>query len=81
MEQLDSLIAKVGQNILNPIVLLLFAAALVYFLWGVFVFIRDYDNEDARSIGAQHMLWGIIGMFIMISAFGIMNLIARTIGL
>lgn len=81
MQPLDSLIIKVGQNILNPIVLLLFAAALVYFLWGVFVFIRDYDNEDARGIGARHMLWGIIGMFIMVSAFGIMNLIARTIGL
>lgn len=79
MQQIDDLITKIGDNILSPITLLLFAFAAVFFLWGVFEFVRDYDNPEDRSKGARHMLWGVIGMFIMISAFGIMNLITDTI--
>ncbi|MBI5816855.1 MAG: hypothetical protein HZB09_00300 [Candidatus Yonathbacteria bacterium] len=76
---LDDLIAKIGDNILTPLMWILTGAATIYFLWGVFEFIRDYDSPEARSTGAQHMLWGVIGMFIMISVFGIMNLIGDTI--
>lgn len=79
MQPIDNLIGKISQNILNPLILLLAAIATIYFLWGVFEFIRDYDNAEARGKGAQHMLWGVIGMFIMFSAFGIMNLVAETI--
>lgn len=79
MQAIDTLIGKISENILNPLVLLFAGIAMVYFLWGVFEFIRDYDNAEARSNGARHMLWGIIGMFIMFSAFGIMNLIASTV--
>lgn len=76
---LDDLIAKIGDNILTPLMWILVGAATIYFLWGVFGFIRDYDSPEARSTGAQHMLWGIIGMVIIISVFGIMNLIGDTI--
>ena len=79
MQQIDNLIGKIGVNILAPLVWIFFGLATIYFLWGVFEFIRDYDNPEARGKGAQHMLWGVIGMFIMFSAFGIMNLIAATI--
>jgi len=38
------------------------------------------DKEDKRTAGKQHMIWGIIGMAIMVSVFGIINLIMSTIG-
>ncbi|MDO8572699.1 MAG: hypothetical protein Q7S11_02900 [bacterium] len=79
MSDLDTLIDKIGKNILDPLIVLLFGFAVIYFLWGAFEFIRDYDSPEARRTGAQHMLWGIIGMFIMVSAFGIMNLVGDTI--
>ena len=79
MQQIDNLISKIGVNILTPLVWVFFGLATIYFLWGVFEFIRDYDNPEARGKGAQHMLWGVIGMFIMFSVFGIMNLIGETI--
>ena len=79
MEELDELIVNISDDILNPLVWIFAGAATIYFLWGVFEFIRDYDSPEARSTGAQHMLWGIIGMFIMFSVFGIMNLIGDTI--
>ena len=79
MQPIDNLIENIGTNILEPLVWILAGAATIYFLWGVFEFIRDYDNPEARGKGAQHMLWGVIGMFIMFSVFGIMNLIGGTI--
>lgn len=76
----QALANKISDAILNPIILLLFSLALIFFLWGLVVFIWKADNPDARKTGISHMLWGIIGMFVMLSAFGIIKLIQSTIG-
>lgn len=67
-------------NIVNPVIYFLFAIALLYFLYGVLVFIINADDETARDTGKKHMLWGIIGLFIMVSVYGILGLIIGTIG-
>lgn len=77
----DKLINKILENIVNPIILLLMALAVVYFLYGVLIFIQNADNPDMRQEGYNHMIWGIIGIFIMVSAFGIKNLIGSSIGI
>lgn len=66
---------RVNDNILQPLVLLLMAAAVAYFLFGVMKFVKDQDSEDAQSDGKRHMLWGVIGIAIMVSVYGILNLI------
>lgn len=71
----SDLISSINQKILNPIIGLMFGLALVVFLYGVIEFIAGSANEEKRKIGKQHMLWGIIGLFIMVSVFGIINLI------
>ncbi len=73
-------LAKIKTEILNPLIWLLFALAVGYFLYGVFVFIQNQDNEKAKEEGKQHMLWGIIGIFLMIAVYGILGLIANTLG-
>lgn len=78
---MDSFISKVADNIINPFILLLFGVAVVVFLWGVIQFVRQADNEDARAIGGRHILYGVIGMAIMISAFGILKFITGTFNL
>ena len=69
------LIDKINQFILNPIIKLLFAVAFIIFIWGVVEFIFGQDNEEKVAAGKRHMLWAIIGFFIMLSVFGIINLI------
>ena len=73
-------IAKVSTNILNPIIALMFGLAMVYFVFGVVKYIWNPDNEQAREEGRRSMIWGIVGMFIMVSVFGIMRAIISTIG-
>lgn len=78
---LDSFINNVNAQIVNPLIKLLFALAVAFFLWGVFEFILNQENEEKRSTGKQHMLWGIIGITIMMGVFFLMNLILNTFGI
>lgn len=71
---------KIESEIINPLILLLFAAAVVYFVFGVMKFIQNQDNEEAQSEGKQHMVWGIIGIFLMVAVYGILGFITTTLG-
>ena len=74
-QSLDQFIFNVNKFIINPLIILLFALALVYFLYGVFEFIMNGENEEAKTKGKSHMIWGIIGITIMMGVFTIMNII------
>jgi hypothetical protein len=66
--------------VIDPIVRLLFAAAMVYFAYGVFKYVKDSGDSDARATGGKHILWSTVGLFIMISVWGIIAVLERTIG-
>ncbi len=76
----NTLIQNILDNIVNPIVTLMLAVALIVFLWGVFQFVRNAESSEERRTGGFHMMWGAIGLFIMVTAYGILNLILGTIG-
>ena len=76
----DKLMKSINAKILNPLIGLFISLAVVFFLYGVIEFIAGAANEDKRTEGKKHMVWGIIGLFIMVSVFGIINLIMGTIG-
>ncbi len=75
------LMFRISYYIINPLIIVGFVVALLYFIWGVIDFLRNRDtNATAAEEGRSHMLWGVIGIVIMVSAFAIMKLIAQTIG-
>jgi len=74
------LIGKIKSEIIDPLIWFVFFLGFLYFLYGVYEMVRNADDETARAAGRQHILYGVIGMFIMISFWGIMNLICGTIG-
>lgn len=49
--------------------------ALLVFFWGLAQVIFKADDEDARIKGRQVMIWGIIALFVMVSVWGIVNLL------
>lgn len=77
----DSAIRSINKAIVNPLIVLMFAIATIYFLIGVFEFIKDSANADAREKGKQHIIWGLIGMLVMVTVFFIMRLILGTLGI
>ncbi len=73
------LIGNIKSEIIDPLIWFLFVLGLLYFFYGVWELVRGAESEEARATGRQHIMWGVIGMFIMISFWGIMNLICGTI--
>jgi succinate dehydrogenase/fumarate reductase cytochrome b subunit len=71
----DTFINKVDTLIINPLITLLFALAMVYFLYGVFEFIANQENEEKKTSGKNHMLWGLIGITIMMGVWTILGII------
>jgi hypothetical protein len=69
----------INRVIINPLITLAFAVALIVFFVGVFQFINSEAASDSkREQGKQKIMWGLVGMFIMISAYGIIRLILGT---
>jgi len=78
MVVLEQFLAKVVEQIVNPIILLLVASAFITFLWGVFEFIKDAGDGKARETGRQAIYWGLIGLVVMFGAYGIINVALST---
>jgi uncharacterized membrane protein YidH (DUF202 family) len=78
---LNSFIGSVDTVIINPLIGFLFALAVVYFLYGLLDFMINQDNEEKKTSGKKHMLWGIIGLTIMIGVWTILNLILNTLNI
>jgi len=75
------LINKITTQILNPIIILLFALATLLFAWGVVQYVLGGQGSEEKSrIGKRVMVYGIIGMFIMTSAWGIVYLLCDFFG-
>jgi len=75
---LNGFIANVDTFIINPLISLLFALALAYFLYGAFEFILNGSNDEKKTTGKTHMLWGIIGLTIMMGVWAILGVILST---
>ena len=72
------LLDKIKTNILDPLVLLMFAVALLVFIYGAFEMVRGQGSGEARETGGRHILWGTVGMAIMVSVYGILHVICNT---
>lgn len=77
----DSFIANTNRLIINPLIVLLFSIAMAVFLYGVTEFLMGAGNEEKRTEGKQHMIWGVVGITIMMGVYAILNIILRTFNL
>lgn len=65
-------------NFLSQAVILLVALAVVFFLYGILKYITAGDDEEKRTKMKNTMIYGIIGLFVMISFWGIVNILINT---
>jgi uncharacterized membrane protein YidH (DUF202 family) len=64
----------------NNIVVLIIGLGLVVFLYGLFGYISNSDNEDKRSESISYIIAGIIGIFVMVSVWSILKILTGTFG-
>lgn len=64
------------------LVQLVFTLAFLSFFWGVYkYFFQGASDEKERQKGRQFVIYGILGFVIMLSVWGIVNLVMGTLGL
>ena len=67
-------------DILGLLIPIIFGLALIFFFWGVAMFIFSAGDEKKREEGKYTLMWGIIILFIMISIWGIIKVLLNTFG-
>ncbi len=79
---IGSLFNLVTCNISKFGIPLIFALALVSFIWGVVqFFIINADEEAKREQGKQFMIWGIVALTVMLSVWGLVRILGNTFGI
>ena len=75
------LLGKISQVILNPLITLVFAVAFLVFVVGIIQFVGSETADTKREEGKKKIFYGLLGMFIMFSAYGLIRLILNTFGI
>ncbi len=74
----DSIIGIIN-SIFVPV---LMAIAFIVFLWGVFkYFIWNKESESEKMEGRKFAMWGIIGFVIILSVWGLVNILMGALNL
>lgn len=73
-------VLKFIQDALQVATYLIVAAAVVWFMWGVFKFIMSAGDEEKRKEGTSMMVAGIIGIAVMVSVWGLVRWVTSTAG-
>ena len=75
---IDTLITDVG-NIVNKIIPIVFALALLGFFYGLvmYIFGKEYNKDQAKKT----MIWGVVALFVMASVWGLVRFIGNAVGI
>lgn len=78
-----NVVGRFTTYVIDPILLVLAAAGFLYFVWGLVIFLFALSQGDTSKAGEgkRHMIWGVVGMVIMFSVVGIIQLINNTFSL
>ena len=70
-------------GLLNTVVVpVIFALAFLTFIYGVVkYFFFSVGDETKRVEGRQFVLWGIIGMAVLFTVWGFVNILLSTLGI
>lgn len=72
---------RVFSRIVNALIPFIIGLAVLFFLWGVLQFVKAGGNEDDIREGRNRMVYGIIAIFVMVSLWGLVNILDNTFGL
>lgn len=79
MLSVTELLGKIATYILNPLIILGFTVATIFLFYGIaeMIYKADSDLEKNRN----NVIYGVVGLFIMFSVYGILRLVLATFGI
>jgi len=66
-------------KIANSLYKLIFVLVVLAFAWGVLKFV--FQSGDAQEKGKSMMLWSIVALFVLVSVWGIVVILQKTLGI
>lgn len=83
MQLVTDILGRLKSEVLWPAMTVIFAAGFLLFIWGLvkFLWYVEEGSGSSSSEGKQHMVWGLVGMLIMVSFWSIIALLDNTFGL
>jgi len=76
-----TIVGKITAALINPALALIFSVGLLVFVFGLVEFIWGLSQEsNKKEDGKRHMGYGLLGMFIMVSAVAIIKIISNIVG-
>ena len=76
-----SLFSSAGSFINRALIPTLILLALLYVVYAAFRFIVSAGNSQEREQQKQHIFWGIIGLFVIVSVWGLVAVVANSFGI
>lgn len=78
---LSRLLNYILSELINPALFLLLAVAVIVFIYGIIEMMAGAANDKKREDGRRHLMWGIIGLFIMLGVWGVISIIKDSVSL
>lgn len=80
MLSIMDLLGKIANLILNPLIILGFVVATIFLFYGIAEMIWKADSSELDK-SRNNVKYGVIGLFIMFSVYGILRLVLATFGI
>lgn len=81
MQTLTTIVDRLVDLIINPIILLVFSIGFLWFMWGLVAVLWNLKSGEVTQESKDRIIWGIVGMFIMVTVWGIISLVTNTFGI
>lgn len=69
------------RTLINAVIPILIGIAVLWFIWGVISFVAAGDSEESRKAARNRIIWGIVFIFVVVSVWGLVNILIETFGL
>ena len=73
----DALVTQL-LNYIKLLVPFIIALAMLVFLWGIFKLVFAGGSDKDVTEGTKFMTWGIVSLFVMVSVWGLVNVLVRS---
>lgn len=77
----ENLFITIREFISGRLIPVFVALALAYTLYSIFQFMAAVDNSQQRDEKKQQIFWGIIGLFVITSIWGLVAIVGESFGL
>ncbi len=77
MDVFNTFVATIEREIINPLITVIALGAFLIFVYGIFEYVKNGEDDTKRKTGQQHMLWGVIGLAIIFSASAMLQIVKK----